>query len=64
MTDLIVTHAHMRSLGYCNRGAREWFARKGLSWTKFRKDGLSISELERTGDAMAMRLCKAVRDGR
>lgn len=27
---IIVIHADMRALGYCNRGARSWFAR---NWT-------------------------------
>jgi len=30
MTDILVTHGDMRRLGYCNRGARECFARHQL----------------------------------
>lgn len=64
MIDPVVTLSDMRGMGYCNRGAREWFLRKGLDWNSFRKEGLRASLLEQTGDAMAIRLCKVVRDGR
>lgn len=62
--ELMITHADMRSLGYCNRGARIWFERHGLDFNLFRKEGLSADVLEATGDAMAMRLVNWVKDGR
>lgn len=60
----MVTLTDMRSQRYCNRGAREWFERHGLDWRRFRHEGLPASVLEATGDAMAIKLCKWVRDGR
>lgn len=53
MTDLIVTHADMRALDYCNRGAREWFARHGLDWSRFIAEGLPATDLLATGDHLA-----------
>ena len=53
MTDLVVTHADMRALGYCNRGARDWFARHRLDWSRFIDQGLPADLLLATGDSMA-----------
>jgi hypothetical protein len=53
MTDLVVIHADMRSLGYCNRGARAWFARHRLDWSQFINQGLPARVLLATGDALA-----------
>ena len=64
MSQLIVTHTDMRSAGYCNRSARIWFSRRGLDWAQFRREGLPIEILERTGDAQVLRWCQRVRDGR
>jgi hypothetical protein len=50
-----VLHRHMRELGYCNRGARDWFARQGLSWPDFVEHGIDAEQLRATGDAMAER---------
>lgn len=52
----IVQHRHMRELGYCNRGAREFFARHGLSWAEFLQQGIEADKLRATGDAMAARV--------
>lgn len=46
----------MRELGYCNRGAREWFTRHGLSWAEFLAGGIEADKLRATGDAMAARV--------
>lgn len=64
MSDPLVKLADMRGLKYCNRGARAWFVRHGLSWRQFRREGLPASVLEATGDAMALKLCSEVRRGR
>lgn len=53
MSDVTVTHADMRALEYCNRGARQWFARHGLDWAAFISAGLPAAQLLATGDAMA-----------
>jgi hypothetical protein len=55
----------MRELGYCNRGARAFFARHGLDWPAFLARGIEAAELERTGDAMALKVVqRAKEDGR
>lgn len=46
----------MRELGYCNRGAREFFAQHGLSWAEFLDAGVDADKLRATGDAMALRV--------
>jgi len=53
---MIVTRSDMDELGYCARGARRWFARMGLDWAAFVRDGIDADVLEATGDAMAQRL--------
>lgn len=67
MTVTIVLHKHMRELRYCNTGARAFFARHGLSWPDFLARGIEAEKLERTGDAMALRVvahAKGERHGR
>lgn len=51
----IVLHKHCRELGYCNRGLREWFAREGLDWPAFVRNGLDAEILRATHNAMAER---------
>ncbi|HWH75543.1 MAG TPA: hypothetical protein VNV16_14895 [Methylibium sp.] len=66
MTQLVL-HRHLRELGYCNRGARAFFARHGLDWPAFLRVGIQAEQLERTGDAMALKLveyAKGATDGR
>jgi hypothetical protein len=52
----LVLHRHLRELGYCNRGARAFFARHGLDWGAFLRRGLPAQTLEATGDAMALKV--------
>jgi hypothetical protein len=54
----IVLHRHLRELGYCNRGSREWFARKGLDWADFLEHGIEADKLMATQDAMAAKVCE------
>ena len=61
MNGLIITRSDMDELGYCARGARRWFARMGLDWAAFVRDGIDAALLEATGDAMALRLVAHVR---
>ena len=35
-----VLHEDLRALGYCNRGAREWFSDRRLNWSQFIRNGL------------------------
>lgn len=62
MTDILVTHGDMRRLGYCNRGAREWFARHQLDWGLFIDQGLPAPMLLATGDSMAEDVVAAARE--
>ena len=52
----IVTHQHARELGYCNRGMRPWFARMGLNWADFLKNGIASDVLRQYENAMAERV--------
>ncbi len=40
-----VTINHLRAAEMCARSARPWFARKGLSWSRFVSDGYDSDEL-------------------
>lgn len=62
--DVIVRADDLHAVGYCNRGARAWFARHGLDWARFVADGLPAGDLEATGDAMALRLAEYARNAR
>lgn len=59
-----VLHRHIRQLGYCNRGARTWFARHGLDWPAFLREGIPAERLEQTGDAMALKAIESARKER
>ena len=52
---MIVTYADMRALGYCSKGAREWFAQNSLDYRQFVRSGLDSAVLLATGDAMAIK---------
>lgn len=38
----------------CNREPRLWFAAHGFSWSDFVTNGISIEEVEATGDPLGM----------
>lgn len=57
----MVLHRHIRELGYCNRGARAFFERHGLDWRRFLAEGLPAEQIERTGDAMALKAVERAR---
>lgn len=50
---------HLRSVpfggqaGYCASGARDWFARHGLSWGEFIAHGIAAHRLAATGCPLA-----------
>lgn len=60
---IIVHRHHLDEITprYCARGSRRWAARIGLDWAAFVRDGIPADDLERTGDAMAIKLAGYVR---
>lgn len=52
--DVIVKMEHMRSLRYCSRGVREFFARYGLDYSDFLQNGISGEKLLSASDNDAM----------
>lgn len=61
MSDTIVTVNDVRAARLCTAGGRAWFARHGLDWMAFLRDGLPASVILATGDAMAERAVEAAR---
>lgn len=59
--DPIVTIKHVRGAKLCVRGARQWFARCGLSFEHFLKHGYPASVIEGTGDALGKHVAKQAR---
>lgn len=59
----IVRMAHIRQARYCASGARQFFARHGLDWAAFLRDGIAADRLRATGDAMALRVVE-IAEGR
>lgn len=52
--DLRITADDIRKAGHCIvPGARDWFARHGLDFRKFIKEGIPASEFLAAGDALA-----------
>jgi hypothetical protein len=66
--DFIVTVTHLRTVpawnsrvGFCAKMARSFFARHGLDWAQFVREGIAASALENTGDALALRVVEHAR---
>lgn len=57
----VVTMRHIRAAGLCSRGARAFFQRHGLDWSRFLREGIAAAELEATGDVMALRVVEIAR---
>lgn len=53
---LIITIGHVRATGLCVHGTRAWFARHGLDFRAFLREGIAAQTLLATGDAMARRV--------
>lgn len=51
-TNAVVTINDIASIAYCRRGARKFFADRGLDWSEFLKNGIPISTLETFDDVM------------
>lgn len=68
MSELIVTLEHLHSVpnrrgsaGLCHSVSRKWMAEHGLDWLSFVRNGILASELEATGDAIALDLVEHAR---
>jgi hypothetical protein len=59
-----VTMRDVRAAKMCSSGARYFFRKHNLDWSQFLKYGISVEELEITGDAMAMRVVEVARGRR
>lgn len=58
---LRITIDHVRAAGLCVNGSRSWFARHGLDFRSFLREGLTAEALLATGDAMALRVVQYAR---
>lgn len=58
---LRITIDHVRAAGLCVNGSRAWFARHGLDFRSFLREGLTAEALLATGDAMALRVVQYAR---
>ena len=54
---------HARRLGYCARGMRRWFDGRERSWAEFVGEGVPVSWLRETGDAMAQAVADEAEKG-
>ena len=59
---VLVRMCHIRKAVMCSRGSRAFFKKHGLDWSTFLKEGIPAEELEATGDAMAIKVCKVARE--
>ena len=58
---IIVRPCHLTELGYCRRGSRNFFKRRGLDWPRFLEHGIDAKELIALNDAMATRLVEVAK---
>ena len=58
---LLITIDHVRASGLCVHGTRTWFARHGLDFRAFLREGIDAQTLLATGDAMALRVVECAR---
>lgn len=62
---LIITLADARAIGghgvHCAPGIRAWFARYGLDYRAFVREGIPAQVLLATGDAFALRVVQIAR---
>lgn len=58
---MTITMAHVRKAKMCSRGARAFLLRHGVDWSAFLNHGVDSEFLERTGDAMALRVVEVAR---
>ncbi len=58
---VIVRMKHIRQASLCSDGARGFWARHGLDWTDFLRNGIDAEKLLATGDAQAAKVVEVAR---
>ena len=58
---VIIRMRDLRAAHGCSRGGRKFCVRHGLDWSSFLKNGVESEVLEKTGDAMAIRVVEVAR---
>ena len=61
-TQTVITIDHVRAVGLCANGTRNWFARHDLDFRAFLREGCDADTLLATGDAMAQRVVEHARN--
>jgi hypothetical protein len=61
---VLIKMCHVRQAKMCSRGARQFFERHGLDWQQFVNEGVPSDVIEKTGDAMALKVVEVARNGR
>lgn len=66
---MIVTTRHFFTIpwfshrcGYCRNGGKAWFARHGLDWADFVRNGIPAEKMAATGDALGLALVAWARE--
>ena len=54
----------IRKAKMCSVGARAFFLRQGWDWQDFLKNGIELSVVESSKDAMALQVVEVARNGR
>lgn len=62
MTDPIIEINHLRELGLCVRGAKQWFRLHSLDFSDFLTHGIPCSRVEQLDDVLAKRVVAYVRE--
>lgn len=58
---MMIRMEHVRAVGFCNRGAREFFKRHGLNWQEFIDHGIPEEKLIEIGDHHGLRVVEVAR---
>lgn len=59
MSDIRVLPTDLPMAGLCVNGARDWFAKHGLDFRDFIKNGTPVEVMRATGCPLAERACQA-----
>lgn len=59
---MLITINHIRTYGYCAKGARAFFEQHNLDWQDFLKHGIASEKLLATDNALAIELVKKVQE--